>query len=61
MTISGVIVCLSSFLVNPFKLVVIGLIGTWFNGIILDYFTVSLNKRKRVCIISNKYEKIRTF
>ena len=44
-TVSGVIVCLSSFLVNPFRLVVIGLIGTWFNGIVVDYFTVSLNKR----------------
>ena len=60
-TVSGVIVCLSSFLVNPFRLVVIGLIGTWFNGLIVDYFTVSLNKRKRVCIISEEYEKIRKY
>ena len=60
-TVSGVIVCLSSFLVNPFRLVVIGLIGTWFNGIVVDYFTVSLNMRKRVCIISNEYEKIRQY
>ena len=60
-TVSGVIVCLSSFLVNPFRLVVIGLVGTWFNGIVVDYFTVSLNKRKRVCIISNEYEKIRQY
>ena len=60
-TVSGVIVCLSSFLVNPFRLGVIGLIGTWFNGIVVDYFTVSLNKRKRVCIISNEYEKIRQY
>ena len=60
-TVSGVIVCLSSFLVNPFRLVVIGLIGTWFNGIVVDYFTVSLNKRKRVCIISNEYEIIRQY
>ena len=60
-TVSGVIVCLSSFLVNPFRLVVIGLIGTWFNGIVVDYFTVSLNKRKRVCIISNEYENIRQY
>ena len=60
-TVSGVIVCLSSFLVNHFRLVGIGLIGTWFNGIVVDYFTVSLNKRKRVCIISNEYEKIRQY
>lgn len=60
-TVSGVIVCLSSFLVNPFRLVVIGLIGTWFNGIVVDYFTVSLNKRKRVCIISTEHEEIRKY
>lgn len=60
-TISGVIVCLSAFLVHPFRMVVIGLIGTWLNGIIVDYFTSSLNKRKRVCIISNEYEKIRQY
>ena len=60
-TVSGVIVCLSSFLVNPFRLVVIGLIGTWFNGTVVDYFTVSLNKRKMVGIISNGYEKIRQY
>ena len=60
-TISGVIVCLSAFLVHPFRMVVIGLIGTWLNGIIVDYFTSSLNKRKRVCIISTEHEEIRKY
>ncbi len=27
----------------------------------VDYFTASLNKRKRVCIVSHDYEKIRRF
>ena len=42
-------------------MVVIGLIGTWINGLAVDYFTDTLNKRKRVCIISNNHEEIRRF
>ena len=42
-------------------MVVVGLIGTWINGIAVDYFTDTLNKRKRVCIISKDYEKIRGY
>ena len=42
-------------------MVVIGLIGTWINGVIIDYFTVSLNGKKRICIVSDNQEKIRDF
>jgi uncharacterized membrane-anchored protein YitT (DUF2179 family) len=42
-------------------MVVIGLIGTWINGIVVDYFTDALNKRKKVCIISKDHEKLRQF
>ncbi len=60
-TIAGVLICCTAFAVNPFRLVIIGLIGTWINGLIVDYFTASLNKRKRVCIISDKYDDIRDY
>ncbi len=60
-TVAGLVVCLSGFAIHPFRMVVIGVIGTWLNGIAVDYFTASLNKRKRVCIISEDYEKIRKF
>ena len=59
--IGGVIICCTSFLINDFRMVVIGIIGTWINGLAIDYFTASLNKRKRVCIIANDYEPIREF
>ena len=59
--IGGVIICCSAFLINDFRMVVIGIIGTWINGLAIDYFTASLNKRKRVCIISNESERIRLF
>ena len=58
-TIAGALICCSAFAINPFRLVVIGLIGTWINGIAVDYFTDALNKRKRVCIISEQHEEIR--
>lgn len=60
-TVAGVIICCTAFFVNPFRMVIIGLIGTWVNGLIVDYFTMSLNKRKRVCIISSEHERIRQF
>lgn len=60
-TVSGVIVCLGAILIHPFRMVVIGLIGTWFNGLVVDYFSVSMNKRKRVCIISSEHERIREY
>jgi len=60
-TVAGGLICCTAFAINPFRMVVIGLIGTWINGIALDYFTASLNRRKRVCIISKDYERIRKF
>lgn len=59
--ISGAIICCTAFFINPFRLVVIGLIGTWINGLALDHFTDGLNRRKRVCIISKDYDKIRKY
>ena len=60
-TIAGVVICCTAFAVNPFRLVIIGLIGTWINGLIVDYFMASLSRRKRVCIISDNHELIRDY
>ena len=60
-TVAGALICCSAFAINPFRMVVIGLIGTWINGIVVDYFTDTLNKRKKVCIISKDHEIIRQF
>ena len=60
-TVAGALICCTAFAINPFRMVVIGLIGTWINGLALDYFTASLNRRKRVCIISSQYERIRKY
>ncbi len=60
-TIAGAIICCTAFAINDFNMVVIGLIGTWINGLVIDYFTAGLNMRKRVCIVSKDYEKVREF
>ena len=60
-SIAGAIICCTAFAINPFQMVVIGLIGTWINGLVVDYFTAALNKRKRVCIVSKDAERIREF
>ena len=62
-TVAGMAVCLTAFFIpeNTFRMVVIGIIGTWLNGLAIDYFMSSLNRRKRVCIVSSDYERIRKF
>ena len=60
-SIAGAVICCTAFAINPFRMVVIGLIGTWINGLVIDYFTAALNKRKRVCVVSKEPEKVRAF
>lgn len=60
-TIAGLVVCCTGFAIHPFRMVVIGIIGTWLNGVAVDYFTASLNKRKRVCILTSEHERVREF
>ena len=60
-SIAGIAICCTAFAINPFRLVIIGIIGTWINGIALDYFTASINRRKRVCIISSQHERLRKY
>jgi uncharacterized membrane-anchored protein YitT (DUF2179 family) len=60
-SIGGALICCTAFFINDFRMVVIGLIGTWLNGIVINYFTASLDRRKRVCVISREYERIRKY
>ena len=46
---------------NDFRMVIIGLIGTWINGLVVDYFTATLNNHKKLCIVSKDYERIRQY
>ena len=61
MSVSGMCVALSAALVYDKKTVVLSVLGTYFNGIILDYFIFDYNKKRRVCIITEKEEALRQF
>lgn len=61
MSLAGMCVALSAALVYDKKTVVLSVLGTYFNGIILDYFIFDYNKKRRVCIITEKEEALRQF
>ena len=60
-SVAGAVICCTAFAINPFRMVIIGLIGTWINGLVVDYFTAMLNNHKRLCIVSKDYERIRKY
>ncbi len=60
-SIAGAIICCTAIFVYDIKTVIIGLIGTYLNGLILEHFMIGFNSRKRVCVISKDYQLIRKF
>lgn len=61
MSLSGMCVALSAALVYDKKTVVLSILGTYFNGIILDHFIFNHNVKRRVCIITKKEKELRRF
>ena len=61
MSLSGMCVALSATLVYDKKTVVLSLLGTYFNGLVLDHFIFDHNIKRRVCIITKKEEELRQF
>lgn len=61
MSIAGMCVALSSAFVYDSKSVVLSLMGTYFNGMVVDYFIFGQNEKKRVCIVSKNEEMIRHY
>lgn len=61
MSISGMCVALCSALIYDKKAVVLSVLGTYFNGIVLDHFIFGQNVKRRVCIITKNEEELRQF
>ena len=61
MSLSGMCVALSAALVYDKKTVVLSVLGTYFNGLVLDHFIYANNIKRRVCIITGKEEELRRF
>ena len=58
MGLSGMLVCCAAVLFYDLKIVIISIIGTYFSGIVVDYFIFGFNIKRRVCILSSKHEEI---
>lgn len=61
MSLSGMCVALSAAFVYDKKTVVLSVLGTYFNGLVLDHFIFDHNIKRRVCIITKKEEELRQF
>lgn len=60
-TVVGVIIAFSAALCYDAKTVILSVLGSYFNGVILDEFIFNRNRKRRVCITSPKQEEIRKF
>lgn len=60
-SLSGILVALSAIICYDVKTVVIGVLGTYLSGIVVDKFIFGLNIKRRVCIISSKVDEIVDF
>jgi uncharacterized membrane-anchored protein YitT (DUF2179 family) len=60
-SLSGMLVALSSAFCYDKKTVVLSVLATYFCGLIVDYFIFGLNLKRKVCILSPKFEEIRQF
>lgn len=60
-TLAGFVTATSSVLVYDVPTLIVSLLGTYANGIAVDYFIDGFNKRKRVCIITDDYEDIQNY
>ena len=58
MSLSGMLVALASALCYDSKTVVLSVLGTWFGGMVVDYFIFGMNIKRRVCIISPSADEI---
>ena len=61
LNICGAITAMSSILVYDVGTLVVSLIGTYANGLAIDYFIGGFNKKKKICILSEDYEQIKDY
>ena len=61
MSIAGMCVAFSSLFIYDSKSVILSILGTYFNGLVLDNFIFGQNLKRRVCIITQKEQEMRNF
>lgn len=61
LSIAGTCIALSSALVYDGKTAVLGVLGTYFNGVMLDRFIFGQDLKRRVSIITEREEELREY
>lgn len=61
MTLAGMCTAISSIFVYDTKTLVLSVLGTYANGIVLDHFIDGFNRRKRICILTERYKELQNF
>ena len=61
MSAAGLCVAVSSILVYDSKTLILSILGTYFNGVILDHFIFDQKLKRRVCIVSPCEKEIRNY
>lgn len=59
--VAGALIVLSAALVYDSKTVVLGLIVTYVNGLVVDEYIGGFQRKKKVCVISEKHDEIRKY
>ena len=60
-TLAGLFTAMTSIFVYDISTLIISILGTYGNGLAVDYFIDGFNKRKRVCIICDDYKDIQDY
>lgn len=60
-TIGGLITAVTSIFAYDVGTLIVSVLGTYANGLAVDYFIDGFNKRKKICILSEEYEKIQEY
>lgn len=61
LTIAGFLIALLSILVYDRQTTIISIVGTYIYGLVLDHFCDGFQTRKRVCVVSEKYQEIQRY
>ena len=56
--LAGILTVATTILVYDAKTLIVGILGTYFNGLVLDEYISGFASRKRVCFLSEKYQEI---
>lgn len=60
-TVCGLVTVVSSVLVYDLRTMIVGILGTYLNGVVVDEFVSGFSRKKRVYILSDRHEEIKEY